>query len=108
MELSRDILDTLYKVASDWSQGVAVIKPFGGDLVFVAVTGVSRFSPSNNIHFSTVTGKDITMMIEQKLSIVNPRGSSPVVTYVDNIKKETTWELTPEETWYWVRVRDIS
>jgi hypothetical protein len=107
MEITRDILDTIKRIAFDWTAGVVIIRPFGGDILVLAVTSATRYSPSNNIYYSTISGKDITLMVIQKLSIADPRGHSPVVSYIDNIQEEQTWELTPEEQWYWLRVRDI-
>jgi hypothetical protein len=105
--LSKDILETVLHVAEQWSQGVFILKPFNGDFVILAVTRVDPYSPSNNIHNTTVVGKDVTMLVQQKLNIANPQGASPVTTYIDNIKREQTWTVSHTETWYWVKVATV-
>jgi hypothetical protein len=106
-QLSKDILDTVRHVAHDWSQGVVILKPFNGDFVILAVVRVDAYSPSNNIHNSTIVGKDVTMLVQQKLNVANPRGASPVVSYIDGIKEEQTWTVPHTETWYWIKVADV-
>jgi hypothetical protein len=106
-KLSRDILDTIHRVAHDWAQGVAIIKPFDGDFVILAVTKVDMYAPSSNIHHSTVSGKDISLAVSQKFSVPGAQGASPIVTYIDNITEERTWELTHNEVWYWVKTHEL-
>ena len=106
-QLSKDILETVQHVAEQWSQGVVILKPFDGDFVILAVIRVDAYAPSNNIHNSTIVGRDVTMLVQQKLNIANPQGSSPVVTYIDNIKREQTWVITHTERWYWIKSASV-
>jgi hypothetical protein len=106
--INSDILKSIRAVAHDWTQGVAILRPFDGDFVILAVTRVDAYSPSNNIHHTTVCGKDITLMVQQKLSFADPRGASPLLTKIDTIKEEQTWEIPHHEKWYWIKVREVS
>ena len=105
--ITQDVLQTIRKVAHEWSAGVVILKPFDGDFVMLAVTKVDMYAPSSNIHHSTISGKDVTMMIQQKLNIADPRGASPILTQINNIVEEQTWEVPDGETFYWLKVREL-
>jgi hypothetical protein len=104
--ISRDVLMSIRHIAHDWVSGVVIIKPFDGDFIILAVIKVDPYSPSNNIHNTTITGKDITMAIQQKLNVAQPTGGTSVITYIDNIKEVQTWIIPHTERWYWLIVND--
>ena len=81
------------------------MKPFNGDFVFLAVTKVDFYSPSDNIHHTTVQGKDITLAIIQKLSTTLMQGRSPVVSHISGIEYEEIWEIPVGEKFLWIKLR---
>jgi len=105
MELNKDTLEAIRKVAFDWPQGVIILNPFETEYVILAVVKVDPYDPANNIHHTTIVGKDITLLISQKLSIPDLRGPFPIPTYIDNIGEEQTWEVSHMEKWYWIKIQ---
>ena len=87
-------------------QGVVVIKPFDGDLLFIAVSRVTMYSPSDNIHHNTVEGKDISLLVNQRFDTANLQGRVPVETMISNIKYEDIWEIPPHIEFYWYKMRE--
>lgn len=107
-ELTKENLDTVRGIAKEWEQGVIILKPFDGDFVFIAVTRVNFYSPSDNIHHTTVSGKDITLAVSQKLSTTNMQGRSPITTHINGIDYEDIWELPSSEKFVWLKLRQRS
>jgi hypothetical protein len=108
MEFNKDTLDSLRKVAAEWPQGVVVIRPFNGEIVVLAVDIINPYDPSNNIHHTTVTGKDISLLIAQRLSIAGRGSTIPIPTYINEIMEVQTWEFSHNESWYWLKIQTIS
>jgi hypothetical protein len=105
--LSKDSIDTIIEIAKQWTQGVAVLRLFGGSYIILAVNRVDPYNPSNNIHHTTITGKDIRLLVEQKMSIPGYSGPSPILNYIDNIKFEHVWEVAHTESWYWFKMKAV-
>lgn len=103
-ELNKDNLDTVRGIAKEWPQGIFILKPFNGDFVFLAISRVDFYNPSDNIHHTTVEGKDVTLAVIQKLSGAELQGRSSISTYIDNIKFEESWEIPQGEKYLWIRV----
>jgi hypothetical protein len=104
--LSKDSVDTIFEIAKQWIQGVAVLRLFDGSYVILAVTRVDYYNPSNNIHHTTISGKDIRLLVEQKMSMPGYTGPSPVLNYIDNIKFEQVWEISHTESWFWCKIKN--
>jgi hypothetical protein len=105
--LTKDSVDTIIEIAKQWPQGVALLRLFDGSHVIVAVTRVDPYNPSNNIHHTTISGKDIRLLVEQKLSIPGYSGPSPILNHIDNIKFEQVWEIAHTESWYWFKMKEV-
>jgi hypothetical protein len=105
LTLTRDTLETVKRIAKEWEQGIVIIKPFNGEMLFIAVSRVSMYSPSDNIHHTTVEGKDVTLIVQQKFDTVNLQGSSPVMSYINRIEFEDVWEIPPQVEYYWYKFR---
>jgi hypothetical protein len=103
--LNGDKLETVKRIAKEWTQGIVIIKPFDGDFVFIAVTRMTMFNPADNIHHTTVDGKDVTLIVQQKFDTMNLQGTSPVESYINRIEYEETWELPPTVQYYWYKFR---
>jgi hypothetical protein len=101
--LNKETLDVVRKVAADWSGGVVILKPFNKDFVFIAVSSVIQYNPSDHIHHSTVEGRDISLMINQRLDVAG--GTPSVITNINNIKVVESWEVPSHCEFYWIRVR---
>jgi len=103
--LNKDNLDSVRKVAKEWESGVVILKPFDGDFVFIAVSRVDFYSPSDNIHHTTVEGKDITQAIIQRLSTADLQGRSSLISYITNLGFEDIWEIPAGERFLWLKLR---
>ena len=103
--LNKDNLDAIRKVAKEWDSGVFIFKPFDGDFVFIAVTRVDFYSPSDNIHHTTVEGKDITLAVSQRLSTADLQGRSSMLSYINNIEFEDIWEIPVGERFLWLKLK---
>jgi hypothetical protein len=105
--LTKDSIDTIIEIAKQWEPGIVVLRLLGDGLIILAVSSVTPYSPSNNIHHTTIQGKDIRLLVEQKMSIPNYTGPNPVLHYIDNIKFEQVWEVAHTESWYWFKKRNL-
>jgi hypothetical protein len=103
--LNKDNLDSVRRVAKEWDQGVFIFKPFGGDFVFLAVSRIDMYSPSDNLHHTTVEGKDISQAIAQRFDTTPLQGKNPILTYINNIAYEDIWEVPNGEPFLWLKLR---
>jgi hypothetical protein len=105
--LNKDNLDTIRKVAKEWEAGVFILKPFGGDFVFLAVSRIDMYNPANNIHHTTVSGKDISLVVAQRFDTTNLQGKNPILTFINRIEYEDEWELPNGEQFLWLKLKQI-
>lgn len=103
-KLTRETLDSVRAIAKDWIPGVAIIKPSDGDFVFLAVSRIDMYSPSDHIHHTTIIGKDISLQIQQRFETNRLQGPSAVQSMIDNIRLEETWLLPPGAVFYWIKL----
>lgn len=107
MELNKDLLDSVRRVAKDWEPGIVILKPLDGDFVFIAVSRVDFFDPSNNIHHTTVEGKDVTLAIVQKIGSSDPLSGKSIMTFINNIGFEDVWEVPTGIEFYWIKIKQV-
>ena len=104
MILNKETIDTARQVAQQWTQGVAILRPGGVDTIVLAVIKVDWYNPANNIHHTTIQGRDITRLVEQRLSVAGYSGPNPVLHYIDTSTEEQIWEIPASEQWYWLKI----
>ncbi len=90
------------EVAKNWNPGVAIIEIGPGEYLFIAVTNMVIANPSDNIHHSTISGKNINLLISQNLSIP---GTSNIESYINGISTEETWDIPPNIKFWWIKTR---
>lgn len=100
--MKPSIINLVRDVAREWPQGVVVINPNrSGEEIFIAVNEVIMYNPSNNIHNSTVKGRDITLFVNQGGQISTSRQT--VSSYIESIQWREEWELPPNIEFVWIR-----
>jgi hypothetical protein len=95
-------LNIIKDIAREWPQGIVVINPNRtGEEVIIAITEVIICNPSNNIHHTSVRGKDITLFVNQGGQV--PGSRQTISTYIESIQWRDEWELPPSTEFVWVR-----